>query len=132
MDHIRLIITLGALVVLTTGSNRLFAAPEEGVAIAIVYDTSGSMREQVRDVNGKLAPKYVIANRALEGISKRIESFAARPAAGGPRKIQAGLFVFDGTGAKSAVAFGPFDAAALQNWARKFSAPQGGTPLGNA
>jgi uncharacterized protein YegL len=123
---------VGTLAVVAAASIRLLAVQEEGVAIAIVYDTSGSMKEQVRDRTGKLAPKYVIANRALEAISKRIQTFATHSTAGGPRKIHAGLFVFDGNGAKQAVEFGPFDAAAFQNWARNFAAPQGGTPLGNA
>src|SRR5438445_12534521 len=128
MDTIRLI-TIAAIIA-TPG--HLFAAQEEGVALAIVYDTSGSMKEQVRDRNGKLSPKYVIANRALEAISKRIQTFTTNAVTGGPRTIHAGLFVFDGTGAKQAVKFGPFDASTFQRWAQRFSAPEGGTPLGNA
>jgi uncharacterized protein YegL len=106
----------------------MFAAQDDGVALAIVYDTSGSMKEQVRDRNGKLAPKYVIANRALEAISERIQAFAT----GGLRTVHAGLFVFEGTGAKQAVKFGPFEASSFRAWAKKFTAPEGGTPLGNA
>src|SRR5437867_8799076 len=52
------------------------AAEEEGVALAIVYDTSGSMQEPVRDKDGKSAPKYAIADRALIAIAKQIETFA--------------------------------------------------------
>ena len=126
------ITTLGTLAAIIATPFQLFAAQEEGVALAIVYDTSGSMKEQVRDRNGKLSPKYVIANRALEAISKRIQTFAANTATGGPRAIHAGLFVFDGTGAKQAVKFGPFEASTFQRWAQNFSAPEGGTPLGNA
>jgi hypothetical protein len=111
---------------------QLCAAQEEGLALAIVYDTSGSMKEQVRDRNGKLSPKYVIANRALEAISNHIQTFTTNAATGGPRTIHAGLFVFDGTGAKQAVKFGPFDASTFQRWAHSFSSPEGGTPLGNA
>ena len=132
MTIIRLITCLGALVAIMATPAQLFAAQEDGLALAIVYDTSGSMKEQVRDRNGKLSPKYVIANRALEAISKRIQTFATNTATGGPRAIHAGLFVFDGTGAKQAVKFGPFEASTFQRWAQKFSAPEGGTPLGNA
>ena len=39
------------------------SAADEGVALAIVYDTSGSMSETVRDKNGSATPKYVIANK---------------------------------------------------------------------
>lgn len=130
MDSIRLITSAIAAVIAT--STPGLASQEDGLALAIVYDTSGSMKEQVRDRNGKLSPKYVIANRALEAISSRIQAFATNTTAGGPRTIQAGLFVFEGAGAKQAVKFGPFDAAAFQHWAQRFSAPVGGTPLGNA
>src|SRR6266540_2779040 len=129
MATIRLITSLVFAAVGVATPARLCASPEEGLALAIVYDTSGSMREQVRDRNGKLSPKYVIANRALEAIAARLQTFSTN---GGPRKIHAGLFVFERNGAKQAVPFGPFDAPAFQSWARKFSAPEGGTPLGNA
>jgi len=132
MATTRLITILGTLAAIMATPFQLFAAQEEGVALAIVYDTSGSMKEQVRDRNGKLSPKYVIANRALEAISKRIQTFSTNAATGGQRTIHAGLFVFDGNGAKQAVKFGPFEASAFQLWAQKFSAPEGGTPLGNA
>src|ERR1041385_1869115 len=132
MATIRLITTLAIPAAMMASSARAFAAQEDGVALAIVYDTSGSMKEQVRDRNGKLSPKYVIANRALEAVTQRIQTFATNAATGGSRTIHAGLFVFDGDGAKQAVRFGPFEAAAFQNWARRFSNPQGGTPLGNA
>src|SRR5437667_4839036 len=132
MATIRLLTSLGALAAIIATPVPLQAAQEEGLALAIVYDTSGSMKEQVRDRNGKLWPKCVIANRALETIANRIQAFATNATTGGPRTIHAGLFVFDGTGAKQAVKFGPFDASTFQNWAQRFSAPEGGTPLGNA
>src|SRR5262249_31481248 len=36
-------------------------ASEEGVALAVIYDTSGSMKEPVPDASGGTSPKYVIA-----------------------------------------------------------------------
>ena len=132
MATIRLVTILATLAALFASPTQSFAAQEDGLALTIVYDTSGSMKEQVRDRNGKRAPKYVIANRALEAISKRIQTFATNATTGGLRTIHAGLFVFDGTGAKQAVRFGPFDASTFQTWAQRFSAPEGGTPLGNA
>lgn len=120
-----------ALGVLGAGVPPASAADEEGVAVAIVYDTSGSMKEPVKDEAGKFSPKYLIANRALVAIANRIQSFATNSAAGGPRKINAGLFVFQKDGPHPAIPFGPFNAAALTAWARGFSAPGGGTPLGN-
>jgi hypothetical protein len=108
------------------------AAEEDGVALAIIYDTSGSMHDAVRDHTGKRAPKYVIANRALTAVAKQIQAYAASNPGGAPRKVEAGLFVFTRDGAREAVKFGPFDAAALEEFARNFSTPSGGTPLGNA
>jgi hypothetical protein len=124
----------GLAVLVVVGSNPISAAAVEsdGVALAIVYDTSGSMREQVPDGSGQLTPKYVIANRALENIASRLQAFAVDKTTGTARSIQAGLFIFERASAKPAVPFGPFDANAFKDWAREFSSPKGGTPLGNA
>lgn len=132
MKPIHSFAVLAALALLSSSPFSLRATAEDGVALGIVYDTSGSMKEQVRDGTGKLASKYVIANRALEGIARRIQVFANSPPAGAPRLVQAGLWIFAGNGAKPAIPFGPFDAAAFQSWARSFSQPQRGTPLGTA
>ena len=123
---------LAALVVLEQGTSRVIAAEEAGVALAIIYDTSGSMKDPVRDANGRSSPKYVIANRALKAIAQQIQVFATGKAAGTARKVQAGLFVFSGESARQAVKFGPFDQEALESLARAFSSPGGNTPPGNA
>ena len=121
------------LVALLGGANfPAQAADEEGIALAILYDTSGSMKKPVRAGNGQMTPKYVIANRALEAIIQRIQNFATNTAGGPARKVHAGLFIFDGNGAKEAVPFGPFDPAAMLAFVRKFNEPTSGTPLGNA
>lgn len=98
------------------------------VAIAIVYDTSGSMGDAVKRKAGGGEPKYVIANRALGVVVSKLEKFAAS----GGHKIQAGLFVFRDKGSQEVVKIGPFDAAALRGWIAGFSRPTGGTPLGAA
>ena len=94
MKLIQLIAVPIALAVFCARATPASAADEEGVAIAIVYDTSGSMNEPVKDEAGKSSPKYLIANRALVAIANRIQTFATNGAAGSPRKIHAGLFVF--------------------------------------
>ena len=131
MKTVRLFLALAAL----TGTYLLpeaSFADNEGVALAIIYDTSGSMRELVPDTAGHSSPKYVIANRALIDIAKQIDAFTTR-GTNGPRKVEAGLFVFDGkSGAREAIPFGPFNAADFENWANHFSNPSGNTPLGNA
>jgi len=108
----------------------LFASDNDGVALAIVYDTSGSMREPVMDTNNQRTAKYVIANRALISVAQKIEQFRTNQAP--PRKIEAGVFVFRGEGARAAVPFGPFNESAVEAWASGFSKPIGSTPLGNA
>jgi hypothetical protein len=123
---------MAVLVAPGQSATTVSAAEEEGVAVAIVYDTSGSMKEAVRDSTGKPAPKFVIANRALIEIAKQIQTFASNTASSAPRKVQAGLYIFSGVGAKEAIKFGPFDAAAIQAWANNFSDPNGNTPLGKS
>lgn len=123
---------LSALVVLGQCTTRLVAAEEDGVALAIIYDTSGSMQDPVPDRNGGSAPKYVIASRALAAVADHIQAFATNTAGGAPRKVFAGVFTFKDNGAREAVPFGPFDAEAIKKWARNFSHPNGNTPLGNA
>jgi len=130
MKNVPLVAVLFAVAIAALVSQR--ATAEEGVAVAIVYDTSGSMKDPVRDQTGKQSPKYVIANRALIAIAKQIQTFATNSAGGGPRKIEAGVFVFDKNGAREAVNFGPFDEAAIEHFANNFSNPSGNTPLGNA
>ena len=123
---------LTALAALGLGAVPAGAAEEDGVALAIIYDTSGSMKELVRDNNGQQAAKYLIANRALVAITRQLQTFATNTASGAPRKIYTGLFIFSGIGAKEAVKFGPFDAAAIQQWAGNFANPSGNTPLGKS
>ena len=108
------------------------AAAEEGIALAIVYDTSGSMKESVATQGGKYAPKYVVANKALGRIIDQISRFATNAPSGSPRKIETGLFIFRDTGASEAVKFGVFDPQSLRNWVSRFTTPQGSTPLGNS
>src|SRR5438105_13230140 len=82
---------LAALVALGPVTPCLAAADEDGVAVAILYDTSGSMKQTVRDKTGGSSPKYVIANRALVAIARQIQTFATNAASGSPRKIHAAL-----------------------------------------
>src|SRR5262245_23983014 len=105
------------------------ASAAEGVAIAIVLDTSGSMRESVRDGKGGKSPKYEIGNRALKSVVGKIEHFATNAP---NRTVQAGLFTFSGEGAREVVKFGKFDANTMRDWLKKYPGPQSGTPLGRA
>jgi hypothetical protein len=108
------------------------AAPVSGVAVAIVCDTSGSMRESVRNAAGRDEPKHRIANRALAMVVDRLEQVAA-PATGKPAtKLSAGVFVFRDGRPRVAVPMRPFDAVVLRRYLADVPAPDGGTPLGDA
>src|SRR5436305_6672111 len=101
---------LPVLLALTLAAGNAFssAPAPEGVAIAIVYDTSGSMREPVPDRGGKTSPKYVIANRALISIANQLEAFATNNSGGAARKVEAGVFIFEANNGVPAVKFGTF------------------------
>jgi hypothetical protein len=126
-SFIQLIAALSLALVL----EKTARAAEEGISLAIVYDTSGSMIEPVAAKGGGTAPKHVIANRALEAVVDKIQKFT-RNSAGKPRKIETGLFVFRNGGGAEAVKYGAFDGQALKTFAKTFKDPTGNTPLGNA
>jgi len=125
---LRAILALLATTCLALQPLRTLAADEDGVALAIVYDTSGSMKEPVRTADGKQAAKWIVGNRSLEQIVNRVEHFATNSTP--PKTIHAGLFVFRGTGAAEAVKFGPFKPQAMRDWVKNYRGPDSGTPLG--
>ncbi len=105
---------------------------EEGVAVAIAFDASGSMLEAVKDADGKSSPKNIIAARALQAIVQRLQTFVADAPASAARKLDAGLYVFSGKDARELVALRPFDVNHLEHWTNNLPAPAAGTPLGIA
>lgn len=114
---------------------ELAARPtEEGIALAIVYDTSGSMKDSVPSgsVKGMTEPKYVIANRALAVIVDRLDAVAASGTPEHPKRIDACLVTFRGKRGHVAVPLGRFDREKLLGWMRDFDSPDGATPLGDA
>lgn len=108
------------------------AAPQEGVALIIVCDTSGSMRENVRDRDGREAPKYIVANRALGNILDRLETYRKTGADGTSRRIDAGLMTFNEGKPAFAVPFSPFNPQPFRDWISHYKGPNGNTPLGNS
>jgi len=125
---LRACLTLSAVACVALQTLAARAANEDGVALAIVYDTSGSMKEPVRTADGKQAAKWIIGNRALEQIIQRVQKFATSSIP--PRTIHAGLYVFRGTSSAEAVKFAPWSAAAMLDWVKKYPGPNSGTPLG--
>lgn len=126
------VLVFAAAALFLPGLLRVSAADEDGVALGILYDTSGSMKDMVPNSSGSTSPKFVIANHALTAIVKQIQTFTTNGAAGDPHKMDVGLFAFEGEGAKPVVGPGPFDPDAIQKWTKSFHSPKGGTPLGNA
>lgn len=125
---LRAFFALATTVLLASLPLTSVAAEEDGVALAIVYDTSGSMKDPVRTTDGKPAAKWIIGNRALQQIVNRVEHFATN--ATPPKTIHAGLYVFRGTGAAEAVKFGPFQPQSMRDWVKNYRGPDSGTPLG--
>ncbi len=124
--HIRvlaaLVIGLSALPEL-----RAIAADDEGLALEIVYDTSGSMKSVVRDAKGHGSPKYVIANRALTAVDKQLAAYATNHGT-----VDVGLIIFEGDGVREEIQLKRFSPGELKEWAGHFASPKGNTPLGKA
>ena len=105
------------------------AAPPNGIAIAVVFDTSGSMRAAIPTKAGrKPEAKIVIAQRAFGAVIDRLQTFARSSAA---RPLSVGVYVFDGMEAKVAVPLSPFDPARLRQWLVA-TRTESSTPLGEA
>jgi len=98
------------------------ADPQAGVAIAIVYDTSGSMNDSVANSKNQQEAKFKIASEALKNIVGKVDRYAQT------HSVEAALVTFQGT----PVPFKKWDKAAFDTWLSKFSSPGGGTPLGEA
>lgn len=104
----------------------------EGLALAIIYDTSGSMADSVTNAAGDPEPKYQIARRALDAILDQLDGYVQAGAPGVSREVQAELIVLDNTRERQAIRMAPFHAPAFKSRLESFSNPSGGTPLGKA
>ncbi len=104
----------------------------EDVALAIVFDTSGSMNETVRDKAGKSSPKDTIARRALDSLVARLSAFVTNAPAGSDRRLDAALYTFTADNARELSPLGKFDPAKAAAWSKQIPKPGGGTPLGNS
>jgi len=100
----------------------LSAEPQPGVAIAIVYDTSGSMSDPAVGADGKQRPKYQVASEAMRNIVSKIDDFSKT------NTVEATLITFRGPQVK----IGPWNKGAFDKWLGEFRSPGGGTPLGEA
>lgn len=104
-------------------------AATDGIALAIVFDTSGSMNQPVaaKTAAGRDA-KFRVAQRAFGLVLDRLETFTKSPAA---KPLSVSVTIFKGQNAVVALPLTPFDAAHLRRWLADARA-DGATPLGNA
>jgi Mg-chelatase subunit ChlD len=96
-----------------------------GAAVAILIDTSGSMRE---NAPGDNRPKYVVARESLETMLDATDAFSAkRP----DFPIKIGIFSFS-SNVRTLRAIQPYDRTAIRAALQELPRPGGGTAIGEA
>lgn len=107
--------------------------PDGTVGVCVIVDASGSMANSVMGASGVLEPKFIIADRALVALGKRLDNylnFAPN------RNIKASIIVLRNSRATlSKTAILPNNAEEFfSSWVKDYEkdGPDGGTPLGNA
>lgn len=96
-----------------------------GAAVAILVDTSGSMRQ---DAPGDTRPKYVVAQEALEAMLDATEAFIAkRP----DFPIKIGIYSFS-SNVRTLLPIRPYDRSAIRDALDRLPLPGGGTAIGEA
>jgi len=103
------------------------AEVEEGVgaAVAILVDTSGSMRDAAE---GDPRPKYVVAQQAIEAMLDATDAFIARRP---DFPIKIGVYSFS-SGVRTLRSIQPYDRDAVRAALSKVPQPGGGTAIGEA
>ena len=104
----------------------------EGVAAAILIDTSGSMTERVSNVDGVKQPKIEIARRAAIDLVSQFDSYAKEHS---DKPILLGVYEFSDRdrqpSTRTVIKPGPPNAVAAHDAIMRMHA-EGGTPIGNA
>lgn len=107
-------------------------ARQEGIAAAILVDTSGSMADSVPDASGGPRPKIAIAKDAVLRLVRQFEEYARQHA---DRHILLGIYEFSAREhqpfCRQVVPLASPDVATTEKAVQKMR-PQGGTPIGNA
>ncbi len=96
-----------------------------GAAVAILVDTSGSMKEKAP---GDSRPKYVVAQEALEAMLDATDAFIARRP---DFPVKIGVYSFS-SGARTLSAIQPYNRDAVRNVLASLPRPGGGTAIGDA
>ena len=107
-------------------------ARKDGVAAAILVDTSGSMADRVADAGGAKSPKIEIARRAVLKLIQQTADFSkAHP----EQNVQVGIYEFSGRDNEAAcrqvVALSAPDPDRARPLLQAMR-PNGGTPIGDA
>jgi len=113
---------LTILLVLIATAITSMADTSKGIAIAIVYDTSGSMGDKVQTATNQSKEKFRVANEALTNIVEKVDAYAQN------HPVQASLITFNG----SPIPLSKWNKQAFSTWLKKFDSVGGGTPLGEA
>jgi len=96
-----------------------------GAAVAILVDTSGSMRDEAP---GDGRPKYAVAREAIEAMLDATDAFVAkRP----DFPIKIGIYSFS-SAVRTLRAIQPYDRAAIRDALAQLPEPGGGTAIGDA
>jgi Mg-chelatase subunit ChlD len=96
-----------------------------GAAVAILVDTSGSMRD---NAPGDSRPKYAVAQEALEAMLDATDAFIARRP---DFPIKIGVYSFS-SGVRTLRPIQPYDRGAVRTALASLPRPGGGTAIGEA
>ncbi len=96
-----------------------------GAAIAILIDTSGSMKERAP---GDSRPKHVVAQEALEAMLDATDAFIARRP---DFPIKIGVYSFSSS-VRTLRSMQPYDRSAIRSTLADLPGPGGGTAIGDA
>jgi hypothetical protein len=108
------------------------APSEEGIAAAILLDTSGSMKDPVEGSGKQMIAKLQVAQKALLNVVEQFGKFAATHK---DKKILVGVYDFSARqgqpSCRQVIKLGPPDANTAKS-ALETMTPAGGTPIGDA
>ena len=111
---------------------RVGVSPREGIGVAILVDTSGSMKDEVASSAGRSMPKIQIARTCLMRLVSQADTFSRAHA---DRPLQLGIYEFsarrDMDNCRPIVPLGPPDVAKASAAVARM-VPEGSTPIGDA
>ncbi len=107
--------------------------PQEGIAAAILLDTTGSMADEVKGADNQPKPKIKIAQAALLNVMRQFSAFARKNP---DKKLLVGIYEFSQRAigvptCRQIVKMGPPDVPAAEK-AVAMLVPSGSTPIGDA